>query len=154
MGKSNADRLRERNGVQFPLLAVSMCPFYHLPADGSLRICLERLGVTDESDHKALVIRVFWRYPPGLHARNSFPHDHFIRYIEIMRILQSTYWLEPAGSHGVWGLDDYHFLPFLFGSAQLRGKPKLDTISVRYANQRSLRPQIYQTEIYPRCGDC
>ncbi|PWN48278.1 PTPA-domain-containing protein [Violaceomyces palustris] len=59
----------------------------------------------------------------------------FPLYLKVVWRLQDRYGLEPAGSHGVWGLDDYQFLPYVFGAAQLR-------------NQSSLKPsQIVKTSL-------
>lgn len=46
----------------------------------------------------------------------------FNKYIELVHKIQVKYRLEPAGSRGVWGLDDYQFLPFYFGSSQMIGR--------------------------------
>jgi len=75
--------------------------------------CLHRLGVLSDEDYTTTVLKVF----------NT--------YLDLMRKLQKTYLLEPAGSHGVWSLDDYQFLPFYFGSSQLIGHKNIIPKSTR-----------------------
>lgn len=70
-------------------------------------LCLSKLDVIDKPDLPAVVLRVFEQY------------------LRLCRKLQTTYWLEPAGSHGVWSLDDYQMLPFVFGSSQLATREDL-----------------------------
>ena len=61
------------------------------------------IGFLDLKDLQAISLRVFTRY------------------LDVVRELQMVYMLEPAGSHGVWGLDDFQFLSYYWGSAQLVG---------------------------------
>lgn len=65
-----------------------------------LLCCLFKLGVLQREDQLAVGLKVF---------------DAYLR---LARRLQLTYRMEPAGSHGVWSLDDFQFIPFVWGSAQ------------------------------------
>lgn len=61
-------------------------------------------GILEEKDNVSCALRLF----------NT--------YLIFVRRLQKTYRMEPAGSQGVWSLDDYQFVPFIWGSAQLACK--------------------------------
>ena len=60
--------------------------------------------------------------PPSPHHLAPVALAIFSQYLQVTRGLQRDYMLEPAGSHGVWGLDDYHCLPFYFGACQLQAE--------------------------------
>lgn len=88
---------------------------------------LYKVDVLKQSDSKATVNVLFSRLNSYIHRVNCrFVYNYSVfRYLEIVRRLQLRYQMEPAGSHGAWSLDDYQFVPFVWGSAQLIGNTKL-----------------------------
>jgi len=71
-------------------------------------MCLYKIELLKKDDSKATINKVFSQY------------------LKLARKLQLTYNMEPAGSHGVWSLDDFQFLPFIFGSSQLMEQAKIE----------------------------
>lgn len=96
----------------------------------SFLLCLKQLDIINENHYQAIILKVFTKY------------------MEIMRRLQKLYWLEPAGSHGVWGLDDYHFLPFLFGASQLSTHPFMKP---KLIHNDELVETLYKQYMYLEC---
>ncbi|GJQ84146.1 putative PPIases [Trypoxylus dichotomus] len=70
--------------------------------------CLFKIGALVEEDKTTVACKVF------------------AKYLDVVRKLQQTYRMEPAGSHGVWSLDDYQFVPFIWGSSQLIDNPRIE----------------------------
>ncbi|KAJ3838191.1 serine/threonine-protein phosphatase 2A activator 1 [Lentinula raphanica] len=88
-----------------------------------LSLTLTRFLVPEVDEERELVLRVF------------------VRYLRLCWRLQDVYRLEPAGSHGVWGLDDSHFLGYIFGSGQLRAQDEIPVSAV-------LRPPLPPSNLY------
>ena len=74
--------------------------------------CMAKVGLVRQEDAVDLVERVF------------------VQYLDTVRKVQRVYCLEPAGTRGVWGLDDYQMLPFMWGSSQLVDHPVIRPSSI------------------------
>jgi serine/threonine-protein phosphatase 2A activator len=73
-------------------------------------------------------------YKSKVYTEKDFPYLVFkilFKYVLFVRKLQVDYMLEPAGARGVWGLDEYQFLPFIFGASQLIGNREITPKSVK-----------------------
>lgn len=81
--------------------------------------------------------------PPSPQCLKSVTLSIWTQYLRVTRRLQTEYMLEPAGSHGVWGLDDYHCLPFYFGACQLIEKEEFKPKTIHDASILEAQSERY-----------
>jgi serine/threonine-protein phosphatase 2A activator len=74
----------------------------------------------------------------------------FGNYYNVARKLIITYTLEPAGSHGVWGLDDYFHIIYILGSSQVLNTQDHDSqeLSPKYTQNKSIVYQYSTKNLY------
>jgi len=77
-----------------------------------LLCCLFRMEGLQQTDRAAVGLKVFGSY------------------MTLCRQLQEQYRMEPAGSMGVWNLDDFQFVAFIWGAAQLGDKARIKPKSI------------------------
>jgi len=93
---------------------------------------LARLGAFSDDDTKRIAPKVEERI-----ALEVIP-----KYLQVVWGLQDRYGLEPAGSHGVWGLDDYQFIPYAIGAAQLRNQTIYQPSAISATNHKPETPKM------------
>jgi len=125
------------NKRSFELMTETLPEDYHRGIAEMLGYFMESFGNSIRIDYGtgheiAFVMFLCCLFKVGALVDNDKVHVAtrvFNRYLILVRKLQQRYRMEPAGSHGVWSLDDYQFVPFIWGSSQLINHPKLEPCS-------------------------
>ncbi|AMD23015.1 HHR246Cp [Eremothecium sinecaudum] len=70
------------------------------------------------------------------------------KYYELVHRLILEYTLEPAGSHGVWGLDDHMHLQYIIGASQWAGEDKKAPIRPPEVQNSNIVESYAATNLY------
>lgn len=72
----------------------------------------------------------------------------FARYYDVVRRLIVEYTLEPAGSHGAWGLDDHFHLIYILGAAQFNNVTAGSAPTVKLVLTSQVMEQYKEHNLY------